>query len=46
LIMRELEGCTYDEIALSLGIPLNTVRTRILRARRALFEAAGKEARP
>lgn len=36
LVMRELQGLSYQEIADEMDLPLNTVRTRILRARRAL----------
>ncbi len=36
LVLREYEGLSYQEIADQTGLPLNTVRTRILRARRAL----------
>ena len=36
LVLRELDHLSYDEIAGRLGLPLNTVRTRIFRARRAL----------
>ncbi len=36
LTMREYGGLSYAEIAEETGLPLNTVRTRILRARRAL----------
>lgn len=36
LVMREYGGLSYQEISDELGLPLNTVRTRILRARRAL----------
>ena len=39
LVMREYEGMTYQQIADATGLPLNTVRTRILRARRALRSA-------
>lgn len=35
-IMREFEHLSYKEIATATGLQLNTVRTRILRARRAL----------
>lgn len=38
LVLREFEGMSYQEIADALDLPLNTVRTRILRARRALRE--------
>jgi RNA polymerase sigma-70 factor (ECF subfamily) len=36
LVLREYEGMSYQDIADRLDMPLNTVRTRILRARRAL----------
>lgn len=36
LVLREVEHLSYDEIATKLDLPLNTVRTRIFRARRAL----------
>lgn len=39
LVMREYGGLAYQDIADDLDIPLNTVRTRILRARRALRDA-------
>lgn len=34
--LRELEGCSYDEICDILDLPLPTVKTRLLRARRQL----------
>jgi RNA polymerase sigma-70 factor (ECF subfamily) len=36
LVLREFDGMSYQEIADALGLPINTVRTRILRGRRAL----------
>lgn len=36
LVLREYEGMSYQDIADTLDLPINTVRTRILRARRAL----------
>jgi RNA polymerase sigma-70 factor (ECF subfamily) len=36
LVLREFEELSYEEIAEKTDTPLNTVRTRILRARRAL----------
>ena len=39
LVLREYGYRSYQEIADELGLPLNTVRTRILRARRALRSA-------
>lgn len=36
LSLREIDGKSYQEIADALGIPLNTVRSRIFRAREAL----------
>lgn len=38
LVLREYEGMSYQAIADLLELPINTVRTRILRARRALRE--------
>jgi len=42
LLLREIEGLSYQEIAAALTIPVNTVRTRLKRARQALLETAGK----
>ena len=36
LVLRELHHMSYEDIAGELDLPLNTVRTRIFRARRAL----------
>lgn len=36
LVLREYEGLSYQAIADALDLPINTVRTRILRARRSL----------
>ena len=44
LILREIEGLSYEEMAGTLNIPLNTVRTRLKRARQALLTEA--ERRP
>jgi len=38
LILREYEGLSYEEIAVALRIPVNTVRSRLFRARMALKE--------
>lgn len=38
LILRAQEGLSYAEIAASLNVPLNTVRTRIKRGREHLLE--------
>ncbi len=38
LVLREFGRLSYQEIADEMDLPLNTVRTRILRARRAMRE--------
>jgi RNA polymerase sigma-70 factor (ECF subfamily) len=48
LVLRELEGCSYKEIAEIAGIPIGTVMSTLARARerlhRALTAATAKEA--
>jgi len=48
IILRYVEGLSYEELAQTLGLPLNTVRTHLLRAkerlRRALVQGVGREA--
>ncbi len=39
VVLRELEGLAYDEIAEVLDVPMPTVKTRLLRARRKLGSA-------
>ena len=33
LVLREIDGCRYDEIAEILDLPVGTVRSRLFRAR-------------
>src|SRR6266403_3415475 len=42
IVLRELEGMSYDEIATAMNCPVGTVRARIIRAR----EAVAAEMRP
>jgi RNA polymerase sigma-70 factor, ECF subfamily len=39
IVLREVDGLSYDEIAFSLGVTLGTVKARLTRARQALRAA-------
>lgn len=38
VILREIEGMSYDDIALAMDCPVGTVRSRIFRAREAISQ--------
>lgn len=38
LVLREMEGCSYDQIGEILSVPVGTVRSRLFRARLQLKE--------
>ena len=41
LVLREIEGCSYEEMAEILGIPRGTVESRLFRARKMLKDKFG-----
>jgi RNA polymerase sigma-70 factor (ECF subfamily) len=43
ILLRHVEGRSYEEIAATLDLPLGTVKTYIHRARRELRDALGEE---
>jgi len=38
IVLREIEGLSYDDIAELMGCPIGTVRSRIFRAREAIAQ--------
>jgi RNA polymerase sigma-70 factor (ECF subfamily) len=46
LLLFAWEACNYDEIAVALGVPVGTVRSRLNRARRRLRELASGSGEP
>ena len=38
IMLRELEGMSYEDIAVTMDCPIGTVRSRIFRAREAIDE--------
>lgn len=43
LVLRELEGMSYDDMAEVLGLPRGTIESRLFRARQAMKETATEE---
>ena len=41
IILREIEGMSYEEIAQTMECPVGTVRSRIFRAREAIDKRVG-----
>jgi RNA polymerase sigma-70 factor (ECF subfamily) len=45
VVLADMHGCTYQEIAETLDVPIGTVRSRLARARALLQKALWTHAR-